>query len=260
MDTNNKGLVLKTPIGTPLSIVYHAEDRYLFIRNLNGSDSGRVVLNREDLPALIDYLVDIGFVERPEQLAPVVPESVRDMLDDALHDIAVGLDRAEANGEKWYTDHAEWHRSRWQDAKNWLDSLPVQAEPQATVDVPERVRQNMDVLYGHICANTYRDSPVRLAADMVYGYLNGAWSTPDREWLPPWAPTPEQWARIPEEYICAAVDADGRRYRYKRRPRAMNMAWFNFEAEYIDTIDLNGVDWQDTLTWRPGHEPKDTDS
>lgn len=130
MDTNNKGLVLKTPIGTPLSIVYHAEDRYLFIRNLNGADSGRVVLNREDLPALLDYLVDIGFAERLEQLAPVVPESVRDVLDDALHEIAVRLDRAEANGEKWFTDHAEWHRSRWQDAKNWLDSLPKpQPEP-----------------------------------------------------------------------------------------------------------------------------------
>lgn len=98
------------------------------------------------------------------------------------------------------------------------------------------------------------------AADYLERQIEGVAVPQDGDELPPWALTPEQWAELDEGYVCAAVDRNGQRWLYDSRPRSSRIWWMVNEGQEsfcLDTVDLQGAAWRDTLTWRPGHEPKD---
>lgn len=60
------------------------------------------------------------------------------------------------------------------------------------------------------------------------------------------------WDKIPKEYNWVAVDEDGEMLAYATQPeKRVNSYWIGQPAKYLGTVNLNNVDWQDTLTRRP---------
>ncbi len=69
------------------------------------------------------------------------------------------------------------------------------------------------------------------------------------------------WSVLKDEYICAAMDKNGASFAYTHVQKICISAgvWDGEEAQEITGLksyDSGTVDWQDSLIWRPGHEPK----
>ena len=71
------------------------------------------------------------------------------------------------------------------------------------------------------------------------------------------------WDRIPENYICAAMDKSGMGYLYTKPPKLNELSdvWVSLSTPCatLPLLNLNprNVPWDKTLTYRPGFEPKE---
>lgn len=79
----------------------------------------------------------------------------------------------------------------------------------------------------------------------------------------PKRPMSIDWDALKDEYICAARDAFGTPYAYTKEPKTEYGQWMfkSHDTKAVPIISLKSydpgtVEWDESLIWRPGHEPK----
>ena len=69
------------------------------------------------------------------------------------------------------------------------------------------------------------------------------------------------WSVFTDDVICAARDENGLAYAMTKRPVATGNAWVNggnyVYLSRIASYDPGEYPWNESLVWRPGHEPED---
>lgn len=68
------------------------------------------------------------------------------------------------------------------------------------------------------------------------------------------------WVLIKDEFICASINRDEELHFFKDTPYIFDDMW-DIDEGYgvgypLKDIDTTGVDWETSLTYRPGFEPK----
>ena len=84
----------------------------------------------------------------------------------------------------------------------------------------------------------------------------------DKVYRIPKRPMSIDWSVLKDEYICAAIDKNGNPYAYITEPFVCRDVWktkvgcHRVNISGLKSCDTGTVDWQDSLIWRPGFEPK----
>ena len=96
-----------------------------------------------------------------------------------------------------------------------------------------------------------------------YSSMASRWSTAAvyRGKPAPLVPDSIDWSHVSDEFVCMARDADGDVYLYAGAADISGSLWSS-EHDYTSargqaSYRKGTVQWNQSLVWRPGHEPKD---
>lgn len=76
----------------------------------------------------------------------------------------------------------------------------------------------------------------------------------------PKRPISIDWDVLKDEYICAARDRYDHAFGYMEKPEKTAVGWYSpMCVAYLNAIksyDPGTIEWDESLIWRPGYEPK----
>ncbi len=80
------------------------------------------------------------------------------------------------------------------------------------------------------------------------------------DWTPPAEKMQPPWDALIDEIVCAARDKNGLVYGYDRHPNKQDKIWTANGGSMWSLSNikfpLGEEDWDQSLVWRPGHEPE----